>query len=72
MAELYYDTLAPGAISEELRPSIEALDLEPHCRQLAEEGWTVLENVAEPAFTTRLRETIPVSYTHLTLPTTPY
>jgi hypothetical protein len=58
MAELYYDTLAPGAISEELRPSIEALDLEPHCRQLAEEGWTVLENVAEPAFTTRLREKI--------------
>ncbi len=58
MAELYYDTLAPGDISESLRPSIEALDLEQNCRQLAEEGWTVLEGAATPELNERLRATI--------------
>lgn len=58
MAELYYDTLDPGEISIELQPTIEALELEQHCRQLAEEGWTVIENVADPAFNEHLRETI--------------
>lgn len=58
MAELYYDTLAPGDISEALLPQIDALDLAHNCQQLAEEGWTVIENAAEPSFTERLRETI--------------
>ena len=58
MTELLYDTLAPGEISESLRPRIEALDLERNCRQLAEEGWTVLENATAPEFNERLRETI--------------
>jgi hypothetical protein len=58
MAELYYDTLAPGDISETLKPQIEALGLARNCCQLAEEGWTVIENAADPDFTNRLRETI--------------
>ena len=58
MAELYYDTLAPGEISASLKPRIEALDLEQNCRQLAAEGWTVLENAASPEFNEQLRETI--------------
>ncbi len=58
MAELYYDTLAPGEISASLQPQIEALALEQNCRQLAEEGWTVIEGAAEPELTEHLRETI--------------
>jgi hypothetical protein len=58
MAELYYDTLAPGEISESLKPQIEDLDLERNCRQLAEEGWTVVEGAAAGEFTDRLRESI--------------
>jgi hypothetical protein len=58
MTELLYETLAPGEISESLRPRIEALDLEQSCQQLAEDGWTVLENATTPEFNDRLRETI--------------
>lgn len=54
----YYDTLPPDAISEELAPVISELGLQENCRQLAEEGWTVLENAATPEFNDRLRETI--------------
>ena len=56
--EVLYDTLPPEAISEELAPVIEALGLTANCRQLAEEGWTVVEDVAGTAFNTRLREKI--------------
>ena len=58
MAELYYDTLAPGEISETLQPEIEALGLGANCRQLAEEGWTVIEGAATPEFNDELRATI--------------
>ncbi len=58
MAETYYDTLPPEAISAGLAPVIEALELEPHCRQLAEEGWTVIEGAASPEFNAELRATI--------------
>jgi hypothetical protein len=56
--ERYTDTLAPDAVSEELAPVIEELGLLENCRQLAEEGWTVVHNVAPPAFNERLRDRI--------------
>ena len=58
MAELYYDTLAPEEISESLQPQIEALGLAANCRQLAEEGWTVIEGAADPDFNQALRDAI--------------
>ena len=57
-AEIYYDTLPPDAISEELAPVIAELGLEENCRQLAMEGWTVVENAASEEFNTRLRDKI--------------
>jgi hypothetical protein len=54
----YHDTLPPEAISEELAPVIAELGLEDNCRELAEEGWTVVENAATPEFNDRLREKI--------------
>ncbi len=56
--EVLYDTLPPEAISEELAPTVEALGLTQNCRELAERGWTVLEDVAGNAFNKRLREKI--------------
>jgi hypothetical protein len=56
--ERYFDTLPPEAISDELAPVIEALGLEENCRQLAMEGWTVIENVATAEFNGRLRQKI--------------
>jgi hypothetical protein len=55
---IYFDTLPPDAISEELAPTIEALGLAENCRQLAMEGWTVIEDAATPEFNARFRETI--------------
>jgi len=55
---MYYDTLPPDAISEELAPVITELGLEQNCRQLAMEGWTVVENVADAQFNTRFRNKI--------------
>jgi len=52
------DTLPPYAISDELLPVIEKLGLQGNCRQLAREGWTIVENAADPDFVERLRETI--------------
>ena len=52
------ETLPPEAISDELAPTIAELGLTENCRQLAEEGWTVVENAATPAFNERLRNTI--------------
>lgn len=58
MAETYFDTLPPDEISEELAPIIGELGLTSNCRQLAEEGWTVIENAASTDFNERLRDTI--------------
>lgn len=52
------DTLPPDAISDELMPVVEKLGLVENCRQLATEGWTVIENAADPDFFARLRERI--------------
>lgn len=54
-AEVYYDTLPPEAISAELAPLIDALGLCENCRQLAMEGWTVIEDAASPEFVARFR-----------------
>ena len=43
--KLYTDTIGPEDISEELAPEIRKLGLEQNCRELAERGWTVVENV---------------------------
>ncbi|MEM7079122.1 MAG: phytanoyl-CoA dioxygenase family protein [Pseudomonadota bacterium] len=56
--KLYFDTLAPDAVSAELAPVIERLGLEENCRQLAMEGWTVVHDAATPEFNEQLRATI--------------
>ena len=60
MSELPFrtGTLPPEAISDELLPTIRELGLEENCRQLVEEGYTVIENVASPEFNERFREAI--------------
>ena len=55
---IYFDTLPPDTISDELAPAIEELGLLENCRQLAMEGWTVIEDVATPSFNARFREKI--------------
>ncbi|MEZ5560623.1 MAG: phytanoyl-CoA dioxygenase family protein [Pseudomonadales bacterium] len=57
-SERYSDTLPPESISDELAPIIEELGLRENCRQLAMEGWTVVENAASPEFNERFRDTI--------------
>ena len=49
-------SITPGEISPALRPRIDELGLEKTCRELAEQGYTVIENVADPELTTRMRE----------------
>ena len=51
-------TVPPEEISPELLPIVEELGLVENCRQLAQEGWTVVENAADPEFMDRLRKTI--------------
>ena len=51
-------TVPPWEISAELRPVVEELGMVENCRQLAEEGWTVIRDAADPEFFERLRETI--------------
>ena len=51
-------TVPPHEITPELRPVVEELGLVENCRELAEEGWTIVENAADPAFVARLRKTI--------------
>ena len=58
MPKAYHDTLAPEAISEELAPVIAELGMENNCREIAEQGWTVIENAATPEFNERLRAKI--------------
>ena len=55
---VYHDTLPPEAISEELAPVIAELGMESNCREIAEQGWTVIENAATPEFNDRLRAKI--------------
>ena len=50
-------TVAPGEISEELMPTVEALGLVENCRQLGQQGWTIVRDAASPEFVARLRET---------------
>lgn len=56
--DLYHDTLPPAAISEELAPVIAELGLENNCRELAGQGWTVVENASTPEFNERFRQKI--------------
>ena len=56
--EQLYDTLAPDEISGELLPVVQQLGIESNCRELASDGWTIIENVADPDFNDRLRNTI--------------
>ncbi|NNL84428.1 MAG: hypothetical protein HKP27_02190 [Myxococcales bacterium] len=44
-----------GEIPEELAPRIRELGLEHKCKELWEQGWTVLEDVASPEFLDELR-----------------
>ena len=55
---IYYDTLSPDTVSGDLAPVISELNLEENCRQLAMEGWTVVENVADDDFNARFRKKI--------------
>ena len=48
----------PGEISEELAPRIREFGLERNCRELWEQGYTVLEDVAPPEYWRDLRATI--------------
>ncbi|MDA0788084.1 MAG: phytanoyl-CoA dioxygenase family protein [Proteobacteria bacterium] len=54
----YFDTLPPDAISEELAPVIDELGLRENCRQLAMEGWTVVQKPASDEFNARFRAKI--------------
>ena len=56
--DVYHDTLPPEQISEELAPVIAELGLENNCRELVEQGWTVVERAASMEFNDRLREKI--------------
>ena len=56
--KMYTDTIGPGDISEELAPEISRLGLEQNCRELAERGWTVVENVLGDEFNEAFRKKI--------------
>ena len=58
------DTLPPDAISDVLLPVVREFRLVENCRQLAREGWTVIEDAADPAFVARLRQRILVDGTN--------
>ena len=55
---VYFDTLPPDAISDELAPTIDELGLRENCKELATQGWTVLRDVATAAFNQALRDRI--------------
>lgn len=54
----FFETLPPDGISDELAPAIGELGLEQNCRELAMQGWTVIENPASQDFNARFREKI--------------
>ena len=51
-------TLAPYAISDDLRPAIDALDLWDNVAELRDQGYTVVKDVAPPEVFEELREVI--------------
>ena len=53
-----YETVPPETISDQLRPVVDELGLVENCRQLAAEGWTIVENAASEEFFDRLRKAI--------------
>ena len=55
---VYFDTLPPDAISDELAPAIDELGLRENCRELAMNGWTVVRDAASKEFNDRFRKTI--------------
>ena len=55
---VYFDTLAPDAVSDELAPVIDELGLRDNCRELAMEGWTVVQDVADQDFNAAFRAKI--------------
>ena len=55
---IYFDTLPPDAISEELAPTIDELGLRENCRELAMNGWTVLRDVCTEPFNSAFRAKI--------------
>ena len=54
----YQATIPPDEISSELMPVVEELGLVDNCRQLASEGYTIIEKAVDPEFVARLRNTI--------------
>ena len=54
----YYDTLPPDAISDELAPTIDEFGLRENCRELAMNGWTLIQDVAGEEFNTAFRNKI--------------
>lgn len=55
---IYFDTLPPDAISEELAPVIDEFDLRENCRELAMNGWTVIRDVCSEQFNSQFRAKI--------------
>ena len=55
---MHFDTLPPDAISAELAPTIDELNLRENCRELAMNGWTVIHYVAPDEFNERFRQKI--------------
>ena len=55
---VYFDTLPPDVISDELAPAIDELGLRENCRELVMNGWTVVRDAASDDFNNRFRETI--------------
>ncbi len=55
---IYQPCVPPGEISSKLMPVVEALGLVENCRQLASEGYTIIEDAADSGFVARLRNTI--------------
>lgn len=58
MPVLHAPTVPAADIAPELAPRIAEFGLEENCRQLASEGYTVVEDVASTEFFARLRQTI--------------
>ena len=54
----FFETLPPDQISEELEPAVKELGLEQNCRELAMQGWTVIEKPAAEEFNDKFRTRI--------------
>ncbi len=58
MSVMHAPTVPAVDIAPDLAPRIAEFGLENNCRQLADEGYTVVQDVAPPEFFARLRKTI--------------